>query len=130
MGGFLGQVITTSHDGNEHDENVNFVDNYNIRSLREVHILEQGMVMVIMPKVRKNINHVQELEGGYQGEQRLINCIVSRLRAALASQVGDGHDGHDFCHGDHDGHDYGQGHDRQGGDADHGHDGCLQASLF
>ena len=88
------------------------------------------MVMVIMPKVRTNINYVQELEGGYQGEQRLINCIVSRLRAALASQVGDGHDGHDFGHGDHDGHDYGQGHDRQGGDADHGHDGCLQTSLF
>ena len=35
-----------------------------------------------------------------------------------------------FGHGDHDGHDYGQGHDRQGGDADHGHDGCLQTSLF
>ena len=86
--------------------------------------------MVIMPKVRKNINYVQELEGGYQGEQRLINCIVSRLRAALASQVGDGHDGHAFGHEDHDGHDYGQGHDRQGGDADHGHDGCLQTSLF
>ena len=31
--------------------------------------------------------YLQEIEGGYQGEQRLISCVRSRLKAALASQV-------------------------------------------
>ena len=60
-------------------------------------LVQALQVLLVKMKIIKNEIHAdennnednddQELEGGYQGDQRLINCIGSRLRSALASQV-------------------------------------------
>ena len=57
-------------------------------------LVQALQVLLVEMKIIKNEIHAdennnddQELEGGYQGDQRLINCIGSRLRSALASQV-------------------------------------------
>jgi len=62
----------------------------------EIHAEDIQDLLVCLEPLLRGLGHadpgslvqaLQELEGGYQGEQRLINCIGSRLRTALAAQL-------------------------------------------